>query len=572
MDPQTVIQGLIARGMPAHIAQGFAGNFAVESGFDPSINEIAPLVPGSRGGFGLAQWTGPRRRALEAYAEQTGLPASDPNVQMDFLMSELAGPENRAWQSIQSAQDPAEAARLVSERFLRPGIPHLERRVNSALQFAGMEPQMLQSTASSQSQERPGFLNRVQDFFTTGDPNAGQATDPFAGLSRAQRTVLGFAALRDAAAALEGRDSAFFNQAMGGFEAGRERERLRAQGQMQNQVGALQALAQIEQQIAFSQSLGMAPSPAVLQLRDMLTAQAMGGGAPAPAVVRDGGTGPMPSPGDFTGGVVPADMPVGPQGVTGPPPTGVAYEPGSATPVPYDGEPETAMPSPAPMDDLAAQEQALLDQMRARIAVGAPVDDLQIQMQTLQQQREDMAERTEEQERRQEAAETRAPQTVNTLQTVQDLRSAIEADPRVTTGFWGNLLGNVPGTAAYDARALAQTIRANLGFDQLQAMREASPTGGALGQVAVQELEALQSTIANLDLAQSPDQVMSNLEAIENNYQRLIRRAYETSDDPAALDAALGGRPAFMVEGGGAASGGAGISPEDQDLLNRYLR
>lgn len=153
--------------------------------------------------------------------------------------------------------------------------------------------------------QRPGFFGRVQDFFTTGDPNAGQATDPFAGLSRAQRTVLGFAALRDAAAALEGRDSAFFNQAMGGFEAGRERERLRAQGQMQNQVGALQALAQIEQQIAFSQSLGMAPSPAVLQLRDMLTAQAMGGGAPTPAVVRDGGTGAMPSPGDFTGGVIP---------------------------------------------------------------------------------------------------------------------------------------------------------------------------------------------------------------------------------------------------------------------------
>lgn len=55
---------------------------------------------------------------------------------------------------------------------------------------------------------------------------------------------------------------------------------------------------------------------------------------------------------------------------------------------------------------------------------------------------------------------------------------------------------------ASDARELAgyiATLKANLGFEQLQKMREASPTGGALGPVSDFENEMLQSVIAKLD-------------------------------------------------------------------------
>ena len=97
-DPGNLVkQGLVARGMPEHIADGFVMNFKDESGLNPGINEQAPIVPGSRGGFGLAQWTGPRRKALEAYASSQGKPVSDMNVQLDFLMQELQGPEPAAW-------------------------------------------------------------------------------------------------------------------------------------------------------------------------------------------------------------------------------------------------------------------------------------------------------------------------------------------------------------------------------------------------------------------------------------------------------------------------------------------
>lgn len=135
---QQVIQGLIARGLPPHIALGFAGNFAVESRMDPGINEIAPLVPGSRGGFGLAQWTGPRRRQFEAYAQQRGARLDDMDAQLDFLMHELGTTEKGAASAIMAAKTPEEAARLVSERFLRPGIPHLDRRIAETRRFAGM--------------------------------------------------------------------------------------------------------------------------------------------------------------------------------------------------------------------------------------------------------------------------------------------------------------------------------------------------------------------------------------------------------------------------------------------------
>ena len=137
---QAIIDGLVARGVPLPAAIGFAGNFQVESRLDPGINEIAPLVPGSRGGFGLAQWTGPRRRQLEAFAQQRGVPVSDMNMQLDFLMHELGTTESRARDRIFAAQTPEEAARAVSESFLRPGIPHLDRRLAAAREFAGLAP------------------------------------------------------------------------------------------------------------------------------------------------------------------------------------------------------------------------------------------------------------------------------------------------------------------------------------------------------------------------------------------------------------------------------------------------
>lgn len=130
-------RGLIERGMSPMQAAAFLGNIQVESGFDAGINEIAPLVPGSRGGFGLIQWTGPRRRQLEAYAADRGANVADVDMQLDFLMHELQTTERSAWDRIRQATSVDDAARLVSQRFLRPGIPHLDRRISAANSIYG---------------------------------------------------------------------------------------------------------------------------------------------------------------------------------------------------------------------------------------------------------------------------------------------------------------------------------------------------------------------------------------------------------------------------------------------------
>ena len=135
---QQIIAGLMARGLSLPVAQGIAANMIAESGLNPGINEIAPLVPGSRGGYGLNQWTGPRRRQFEAFAAQQGRPLDDLDVQLDFTLWELGNTERAAAAALQGVTDPIEAARIYSERFLRPGIPHMDRRLSEAARLAGM--------------------------------------------------------------------------------------------------------------------------------------------------------------------------------------------------------------------------------------------------------------------------------------------------------------------------------------------------------------------------------------------------------------------------------------------------
>lgn len=135
---QEIIAGLVQRGMSLAQAQGVVANMIAESRLDPGINEVAPLVPGSRGGYGLNQWTGPRRKQFEAFAADRGVDPSDLNAQLDFTMWELQNTEKGAWNALQGVNDPVEAARIYSEKFLRPGIPHLDKRLSEAARLAGM--------------------------------------------------------------------------------------------------------------------------------------------------------------------------------------------------------------------------------------------------------------------------------------------------------------------------------------------------------------------------------------------------------------------------------------------------
>jgi uncharacterized protein YjaG (DUF416 family) len=92
----------------------------------------------------------------------------------------------------------------------------------------------------------------------------------------------------------------------------------------------------------------------------------------------------------------------------------------------------------------------------------------------------------------------------------------------LTSGLAGKLSSTVPGTEAYNIAKNIDTIKASLGFKELQDMRAASPTGGALGSIAVKELEFLQATLANLDMGQSKEQLTENLNKVRKHYSRWL--------------------------------------------------
>lgn len=90
------------------------------------------------------------------------------------------------------------------------------------------------------------------------------------------------------------------------------------------------------------------------------------------------------------------------------------------------------------------------------------------------------------------------------------------------TGLVGEQLSKIPGTAARDVASLIDAIRANIGFEQLQKLREASPTGGALGPVSDRENQFLQSALGSLSQAQSPQQFRDNLRRIKNIFLDIV--------------------------------------------------
>ena len=118
-------------------AAAVLGNLGHESGGFRFLQEKQPLVPGSEGGWGWAQWTGSRRRAFEAYVDRNGFdPASDTaNYKWLYIeLKGLEGSEGRAIPAVKSAvglQEKVIAFELAFERAHKD-FKHYESRVEWA--------------------------------------------------------------------------------------------------------------------------------------------------------------------------------------------------------------------------------------------------------------------------------------------------------------------------------------------------------------------------------------------------------------------------------------------------------
>ena len=90
------------------------------------------------------------------------------------------------------------------------------------------------------------------------------------------------------------------------------------------------------------------------------------------------------------------------------------------------------------------------------------------------------------------------------------------------TGIVGQATSMIPQTSAHALGEMLFTIRSNIGFDKLQAMREASPTGGALGQVSEKENAFLQATFGSLAQSQSSEHLQYNIKRLFNAYNDIV--------------------------------------------------
>lgn len=124
-------------GVSKAVAAGIVGNLAHESAGFKTLQEIDPLVKGSRGGYGYAQWTGSRRKSFEKWSEENGLNPSSYEANKGYLIHELTNtPESRVMNSLANVETPDQAAQIFSDEFLRPGIPHNDKRIELANMYS----------------------------------------------------------------------------------------------------------------------------------------------------------------------------------------------------------------------------------------------------------------------------------------------------------------------------------------------------------------------------------------------------------------------------------------------------
>lgn len=150
------------------------------------------------------------------------------------------------------------------------------------------------------------------------------------------------------------------------------------------------------------------------------------------------------------------------------------------------------------------------------------------------------------QKRRQESVEARlsVDSASHNLDRLAAEAKAILDDPALgrITGLAG-AFPNIPGGDAANVQAKLETLKSQVGFAVLQAMRDASKTGGALGQVSDRENVMLQNNLAALDTSQSPEAFRKSLQQIIDytaGVKTRLKSAYEqqygggqTAEEPA---------------------------------------
>jgi hypothetical protein len=112
-------------------AAGVMGNLGLECNGFTEMQETNPQG-GGLGGYGWAQWTGPRRRQFLTWCKSCGLSADDDEANYGFLKSELSGEYSSVIRSLKATTSLDEAVLVFENEYEKPGVPATDRRISWA--------------------------------------------------------------------------------------------------------------------------------------------------------------------------------------------------------------------------------------------------------------------------------------------------------------------------------------------------------------------------------------------------------------------------------------------------------
>jgi hypothetical protein len=118
----------------------------------------------------------------------------------------------------------------------------------------------------------------------------------------------------------------------------------------------------------------------------------------------------------------------------------------------------------------------------------------------------------------------------------EEALDAVSANGMVS-GLATQFAASRPGTKAFEANALLENLQARNFVSEIQQMRQDSPTGGAVGSVAVQEMQSLSSIPAVLKAGASKEFLKDQLKQLvrrSEEAQKKILNAYERDYTSAA--------------------------------------
>ena len=128
----------------------------------------------------------------------------------------------------------------------------------------------------------------------------------------------------------------------------------------------------------------------------------------------------------------------------------------------------------------------------------------------------------EKEKKRQELIKQQDMATFIVKDDIRRAKNYINTAEIPVTGIAGAAAKNIPGTPANALNGILTGIKANIGFDKLQQMRQSSPTGGALGNVSDKDIALVQSVYGSLMQSTNEKDLLYNLDRLDKTVYNIV--------------------------------------------------